>query len=528
MNNEQTSTREPTEADEALGSAIGSAISAQVNAPVATPPVSLIAKRAEAQARARVVQRTMVSVAASITLLAGGLVAYNAFSDDASTDIVATDPTVVDTVVPTTSVPAIDSPTTVAPDEAPLPDDSSSSPLKWTEASMADQFGPALLDVYGVETARNGSVFARAWGDTGSQIIVSEVVGDWTRVDIPDGVSPDHVDVSGDRWLLAGQDTSQFDGPERVFYSDDRGANWTEVTIDPVPEHRSSILMALTSQQHMVVVLQIPPDRTAHDLQLRALIAAQGLVSQDTTVEGWSIQGNTVSFWTPDSADPFSFELSEQERAALDASVGDEQIRVYSSDGGTATVTGQYVSWYTTGTSNAEGFYIALTTPPDELLISSVDGVSWTETSIDNAEAFTSGLRISTRVGEWFIGRYADEIRVKSLDQLTDPGSVTATMAGMASLISLDVGPAGMVAAAYPEGPPGEPATEPLLGWSTDGTNWEWQKPSQAFGIAGDEASVDFAVGNDFVLAHMTEFKPMPDSETLEAQSPRWFIATVQ
>ena len=518
MNSEQTTTQELADADEALGSAIGAAINARVDTPVAPPPVSLIAKRAEVQARARAVQRTVVGIAASITLLAGGVVAYNAFGSDNSTSTFATKPTVTaNTTVPTTDPPATD-----VADEVP-----STSALTWTEDDANDQFGSDLLDVYGVETAGNGRVFARAWGDAGSQIIISEVVGDWTRVDIPTGVSPDHIDISGDRWLLAGQDASQFDALARVFYSDNRGADWTEVAIDPVPEGQSSIVMALTSGQHMVIVLKIPADRTARDLQVQALIAAEGLLSGETPIEGWSLQGNTVSFWTADSSDPHSFEISDEERSALDASVGDEQIRVYSSDGGTATATGQYVSWHTTGSSDAEGFYIAITTPNDELLLTSVDGVTWTETSIDNADAFASGLRSATRVDEWFVGGYDGELRIKSLDQLDDPESTTATMAGMAHLISLDVGPAGMVAAAFPEGSTGT-QPEPLLGWSTDGNNWEWLTPSEAFGIEENQASVDFAVGTDFVLAHVMGFARIADSETLEAQPPRWFKATVQ
>ncbi len=517
MNNEPTTSQE-AEADKALGSALGSAIGARVNTSVQTPPVSLITERAAARARARTVQRSVVGIAASVTLLAGGLVAYNALESDSNSPTVATE----STGTPDTTIPADETPTTIAVDEVP-----STSALTWTEDDANDQFGSDLLDVYGVETAGNGRVFARARGDAGSQIIISEVVGDWTRVEIPTSVSPDHIDISGDRWLLAGQDASQFDALARVFYSDNRGADWTEVAIDPVPEGQSSIVKALTSGQQMVIVLKIPADRTARDLQVQALIAAEGLASGETPIEGWSLQGNTVSFWTPDSSDPHSFEISDEERSALDASVGDEQIRVYSSDGGTATVTGQYVSWHTTGSSDAEGFYIAITTPNDELLLTSVDGVTWTETSIDNADAFASGIRSATRVDEWFVGGYDGELRIKSLDQLNDPESTTATMVGMAHLISLDVGPTGMVAAVFPEGSTGT-QPEPLLGWSTDGNNWEWLTPSEAFGIEENQASVDFAVGTDFVLAHVTGLAPAADSETLEAQPPRWFKATVQ
>ena len=523
MNSEPTTTQELADADEALGSAIGAAINARVNTPVAPPPVSLIAKRAEKQARARAAQRTVVGIAASITLLAGGVVAYNAFGSDDGTSTVAAGPT----VTANTTVPTDETPTTIALDETSLPDEPATSVLSWTGQSANELFGGDLLDVYEAETVGDGRVVARAWGSTGSQIVVSENGTGWTPVSVPTGVDPQHIDISGDRWLIAGADMSGSGSSFRAVYSDDQGGNWTDVAIDPVPEGQSSIVMALTSGQQMVIVLKIPADRTARDLQVQALIAAEGLVSGETPIEGWSLQGNTVSFWTPDSSDPHSFEISDEERSALDASVGDEQIRVYSSDGGTATATGQYVSWHTTGSSDAEGFYIAITTPNDELLLTSVDGVTWTETSIDNADAFASGLRSATRVDEWFVGGYDGELRIKSLDQLNDPESTTATMAGMRHLISLDVGPAGMVAAAFPEGSTGT-QPEPLLGWSTDGNNWEWLTPSEAFGVDENQASVNFAVGTDFVLAHVVGFAAIADSETLEAQPPRWFKATVQ
>ena len=539
MNNKLQDPQEQADVDDqALGSALGSALGARVNAEVVAPPVSLIAKRAAAQARARAVQRTVVGIAASITLLAGGVFAYNAFESDNGAPTVATDPT-VDTT------PNTETPTTVAPDEVSTPDDASASALTWSEHDASDQFGPDLLDVYQVETVGDGRVFARAWGDAGSQIIISEVVGDWTKVAIPTGVSLDHIDISGDRWLLAGLDTSgplATIGPDNTdvaFYSDDQGANWSELTINLPSEEQSSIVMALASGQHMVVVTKIVPDRTELLDNVSALIAAQGLVPDEDSVESWSLQGNTVTFSTEGSSDTQSFEINDDELSELNRNraQGNERVRVYSSDGSPAKLTAEYESRHTTGFSNAEGFYIALTTPTDELLLTSPDGVTWTETSIDNASGFAAGLRTATRVDEWFVGGYDGELRIKSLDQLGDPDLTTATMAGMQQLISLDVGPAGMVAAAFPtQVESGQP--EAQVGWSIDGTNWQWQTPSDAFGIAQgqasseglgiSQASVELAVGTDFILAHVMGFAPVVESDVLEAQPPRWFMATVQ
>ena len=527
MNHDPKTTHQTAEAharlsDAALGSALGSAIGARVDTAVQAPPVSLIAGRAADRARARTVQRSVVGIAASMALLVGGLVVYNAFDSSDDSPTVATE----SSVAPSTTAPVDETPTTIAVDESPLPDDSAST-LSWTAHDSSELFGGGLLDVYEAETVGDGRVVARAWGDTGSQIVVSDDGTGWTEVPVPAGVDPWHIDISGDRWLIAGGDMSGTGPDHRIFYSDDQGQNWTETALDPVPDSRASILMALASGEKLVIVVKIPRDYTAHDLEVQELIRASGLLSEDETVESWSLQGTTVSFWTPGSTDPRSFEISEETSEALDASVGDTQIHLYASDGGPATVTGQYVSWHTTGSSNADGFYVAVTTPNDELLLTSVDGRSWTEASIYDVDAFASGMRTTTRVDEWFVAGYDNEIRVKSLDQLADPDSTTATMVGVSHLGSLDVGPAGMVAVAFPESSPGtQPA--PLLGWSVDGDDWEWLTPVEAFGIDYDQASVNFAVGNDFVLAHVTGFAPVADSETLEAQPPVWFRTTVQ
>lgn len=514
--------------DAALGSALGSAVGARVDAAaqtVQTPPLSVIAERAAARARARNVQRSVVGIAASITLLAGGLVAYNALGSDDAPRTVATVSSVAPVTTPTVDV----TPTTVA--EPPLPDDSSltggsGSTLSWTAQDPDEVSGAGLDGVYEAQTVGDGRIVARTWGDTGSQIVVSEDGAVWTEVPVPAGLDPWHVDISADRWLIAGPDVSGSGQDPRIFYSDDSGRNWTETALDPAPVSGASVKLALASGENLVIAVEIPRDHTAHDLKVQELIGASGLLAADETVESWSLQGTTVTFSTPGSTDPRSFEISEETSDELDASVVDSQIHLYASDGGPARLSGQYVSWHTTGSSSAEGFRVAVTTPDDELLLASVDGRSWTETSIYDADAFAAGMRSSTRVGEWYVAVYDDGIRVRSLDQLGDPEATTATMAGVSHLVSLEVGPAGMVAAALPEGSAGTQAA-PVLGWSVDGVDWRWQTPGEAFGLDYDEASMEFAVGRDFVLVHVTGFAPAADAETLEAQPPAWFRAEV-
>ena len=521
LNNVVSSPETPGDDDEVLGAAIASAIRARVDAPVDAPPASLIAGRAEAHARARVVQRTVVGVAASVMLLAGGLVAYRAF--DADPDSV--------TVAGETTTPSTDTSASVPPQEATPPDEEATPPdvegtppdvaapsaLAWTEFDSGD------LEIYQAETVGDGRVVARAHSGTGTEIVVSENGADWTGVNVPEGVAVDFIDLSSPRWLIGQASGSNPAGA--FFYSDDEGRNWTELTFDPALEGEP--LHALTSATNMVIVSRVPADRTAHGTLTKQLIAAQGLVADGATLESWAVQGNTISFTIADSDASYSFEISDEQREALEAAEGDTQIRMYASDGGTATAVADYVSWNTSGSSDAAGFHIVVTTPDDELLLSSPDGTDWTETSIDQINypaAYDAGLLSTNRDGRWVVESYDGTIRVKSLGRLDDPESATATMRDVADLTSFATAQAGMVAVAYTAAP-GPARQQQIIGWSTDGTDWVWQTLAEAFGLDEAEASVELAVGDEFVLARVTAFKP-DYSGNLEAQPPEWFTAT--
>ncbi len=90
--------------------------------------------------------------------------------------------------------------------------------------------------------------------------------------------------------------------------------------------------------------------------------------------------------------------------------------------------------------------------------------------------------------------------------------------------------------------PPGQ-----WIGWTADGQNWGWQSAAEAFGLDQDsEASVELAVGADFVIARVQAYQVVADSApesqsdtadagqsgddfavAMEALPARWFIARV-
>ncbi|MCY3850568.1 MAG: hypothetical protein OXF75_07190 [Acidimicrobiaceae bacterium] len=546
--NEELTTAEPataqerTDTDEALGSAISSAIIARVDAPVTTPPVSLIAERAQAQARARGVQRTMVSIAASITLLAGGLVAYNAFADDDSKEIVTTDPAIATTAADPDSGTASAADPSANPNANQDASQDELPPLAFDEYDPAELFGGDFDAVEWPHSVGDGRVAAQAYDENGVSLVISGDGEDWTRISLPDGASPDIVDLSGPRWLIT---TSGWDERDRSFFSDDEGASWSEVDLSAVTGRSPTLIKALASGEKLLFIFKGAIDRAGQSREVLELISRQGLLPADAEVGGWEIQGTTLCFVadTPDaqtfdlcgdqdpSADttPYKFELSEQE---LDAIAGyraaADQIQIFVSDGGPATLSAAYESWHTTADSDSSGFYIAMTTPTDELLIASDDGFEWTETSIYSLSGDGREM-MAFRTDDWFVSSSDQGLTVQSLARLAD-GAADAITIPAQSLWSLQTGPSAMAAIAH--GSAGE-ATDPtqgvqLIGWSRDGRSWNLRSPSEVFGIGSDSASITLAVGSDYVLAHVTGFEPAATDEGLVAQPPKWFKANIE
>ncbi|MDE0066403.1 MAG: hypothetical protein OXN44_05965 [Acidimicrobiaceae bacterium] len=541
MNNEPRTTQELNDADETLGSAISSAINAQVDAPVATPPVSLIAERAEARARTRAIQRTVVGIAASITLLAGGLVAYNAFADDATADIVATEPSVTTATTPADSAPE-SSDETAAPTENDVP-----APV-FAQQDAAELFGTDT-HVEGLQTIGDGRVMAVAYGETHTNLIITDNGEDWTQISLPDGASPDIVDLSGPRWLIT---TLDWEGPPRSYFSDDEGASWSEVDLSAVDGQSPTLVNALVSGEKLLFIFKGAIDYEGQNREVLALIEEQGLVSAGTAIGGWEIQGTTLCF-VPDTSDaptfdlcgdqdhattaaPYEFELSDQDLEAIGQyrAPGD-QIQIYASDGGAATLSAVYESWHTTADSDSAGFYIAMTTPTDGLLITSADGYGWTETSIDSlsldaALSLDAGVLTTFRTDHWFVRSSDQGLTIQSLAQMANETPLSVTIPAAESLLSLETGPSAMAATVFSFTGDATDPTEgvQLIGWSHDGKSWNLRSPSEAFGIGYDEVSVTLAVGDHYVLAHVTGFEPAATDEGLVAQPPKWFKATIE
>ena len=509
--------------DTELEAALGRALRQRVEPVWAAPPVSAIEQRVAARARARTVRRTVAGVAASATLIVGGLLAWAALDDDGTSAVV------VSPADPEAEVPAAEGiaaapadgggtppPTAEPGDETlgpgagadldggcaaagpsgaeddegvnrdgPTPEELSTGPaLQWTEIDTG------FDDLYGMESVGDGRIIARTpqVTDTGDVAYVAEKVivttngTDWTDVPMPAEIVPEQIDISGDRWVVAGTETGfdPFDGTlGRVFFSDDQGANWTELALglppDPaltspyVHEH-SGVTAALASGKHIVVVVT-----TGRSLDLHELLEGRGLVPEGKSVLGWhsshsgligfelvdaGAASGTVTLFD-DGSDSMAIEtmsltydelgLTDEERAVFDNSDGG-RVLVLASDGGLAELVAEYEGWAWHSIATDEGFILKVD-GPRETVITSTDGRSWSESPSlgDGHSAWVAGLGGAI----WRVGLKGFETLII---QRADYGGAPVTVAaceGLSPMGGLAAGPAGLITTSVPAAPYG-------------------------------------------------------------------------
>ena len=501
-----------------LGAAVGRALRERSETVWAPPPVSLIEERAAARARARVARRTLASIAASAVLIVGGVVAWNALDGDGAGTVVvsAEDPDAEgrdaegpDTAAaegtgatassagpsgeaggPQTDADPDDTGTeeelsiveddqTTDPDE-PTPEELSTGPvLQWTEIDTG------FVDLFRIESVGDGRILARGWSDidptdnveVAEAIMVTTNGTDWAVVPMPSGIIPDHINISGDRWLVAGPDTGSdpFDGTlGRAFFSDDEGTTWTELAMglppDPAPAspyvvERLAVTSALVSGENIVLVVT-----TRSSLDLHELLEGRELVPEGKSVVGWNSShsgsidveladaGTTSAGITPfeygsgsDAAETMTLTydelgMTDEERATFEGP-GYGRVLVYASDGLTVEMAAEYEGWAWSGVATDEGFALKVT-GPRERLITSPDGRVWSEqTSLENGSSASMAAADGTI---WHVG--SDVLGTLSMRYggLGEAPTTTATFEGLQPTGNLAVGPAGLITSAVP------------------------------------------------------------------------------
>ena len=440
--------------------------------------------------------------------------------------------------------------------------------LQWTEMD------PPFESAFGLDSVGDGRILTRVLSEDGWRVAVTSNGADWTDVPIPDGIRPGLVDISGDRWLVAGFELTDEAGSfhhlgglqdlgSRVFYSDDEGNTWIELAVDlpagetavPYVINRSRLGAALVDGERIVIAVS-----STTVLDLWTLMQDRGLAldSEEIISVAWPGRAVTIEHRPFGDSDPqrsvVTFEelglTDDQVDALRNLGTGD-LTRIFVSDGSAPELVAAYSGWNTYGVVAPDGFVLQVEGPTD-LLLMSADGRDWTEIPMDPSYDHPPyPVAVDSNGSIWMVTTVSGAATVvKSLD-LRNASETVAVLEGVRTG-ELDAGPAGLAATAWPavDNVDGtqklrEPwvwgGLDTMVGWSADGVEWEWSTVGDAFGISEGEPLTRLALGEDFVLASVVIYED-PLDVTLVADSThgvltyamptgeapsRWFIAKV-
>ena len=436
-------------------------------------------------------------------------------NETSSTPDVSTDPE-----PPATSQPAVSSttPTSSQPgsgDEESSPDpspgvDSDTSVQVWTEIDPAPSVSVG-------ELASSGGVFYISGENAAGEVSLATSVDgvDWITHELPDQLRMRHFAAGPERWaVVAIEPVRRYptvqtdDGPalapaERVLVSDDRGETWTELGIDfTTATLTSSHLLAGTEIVDVAVVGSTVVAKAVTNMtvpDVAGLLTDIGLIDPAQEICGYEygmggagifdlvfricgggeLPVDDLSVFGPDSSQ-IATALSGESVIATTmlTSVDSEPMQP------TAT-TNVDASLVVNG-----GSFVVVDT--DTALISS-DGVTWTSTAVTGL--VSSRQTVEGPNGLWSHDTQAgpDTTLRYSLDGAT--WETVATIDGFA-IHDLTVGPAGLAALAASTDDQSTPS-QWWLGWSTDGTSWQWQ--SNLLAIRSGNARL--AVGTNEAIA---------------------------
>lgn len=400
-----------------------------------------------------------------------------------------------------------------------VPQRTSTGPvLEWTEID------PGFDDLFELKSVGDGRVIARAWNDGdggffGQRIVVSANGTDWTEIPIPEDLFPEQVNVSADRWVVTGRipdvDRADF-GPDRVFFSDDQGATWTEVAID-IPAEAFSLYAGLSLRASSVLVSGeqiVVPLLTFPSFDGQALLDDLGLLPPGKKVIFSLPTPDGVSFTLIDADAPYPYsdltstafslvsaygalvidnelDLAYDELDLTYDKVGltfDEmfdlsnpfdvlQTRLYVSDGLSGEVASSFDALISSAAATDEGYVLIVVDDSDETVLSSPDGLAWSE-----GPSLGPGFFAGTVSADGTIWTVRPGASLSLAVQRTAPGQELATVATIEGLRDPGLpvtGPAGLVltATAVPGVSPvlsSEPAVSRI---SRDGYELRYNEP---------------------------------------------------
>ena len=507
-------------------------------------------------------------------------IASAACSSSGSTEVIVSSesPDPVQTPTPQAGTPegVASTPEPAADPAVPPTEPPDATGLVWTEVDLADALGADETSTIQLQSVGDGRVLALSFVDRGmDSILVTENGTEWTPISVPTGFLPWSVDMAGDRWLIQGWDSTLEAPGTQILFSDDEGANWTELPVD------------LSS---LIGTAWIADAIVAGKLMVVAAIHEPGVPL---------LEGGAES------------DMNYEPSASI--------VQVLLSDGGPAELVADFPGWFASGHGASDGFHLIVSDTGDNYLLHSSDGREWTSTPAD-VEVTDSAHEMIWTADEGYT-----DYRIERFEGVYGPGQVLTLPEGIGWVPGLAVGPAGIAMVGGPEAPYGnsedeftlpditiekdgyelrynqpeggitlwdvendsavyvfdsetiqsqnetppegvrevldeegyemvvfdDPETgaelvtfsgeelaaaiieeesaayseydpnEFLIGWSADGINWEWQTPQEAFGLpersedANSFTEIQVAVGRDFVLAQVQTFE-FPEAELYE------------
>ena len=366
---------------------------------------------------------------------------------------------------------------------------------------------------------------------------------EWTAFPLPPAIRPREVHISDDRWVVVGRVLESGDSQieaftfDKVLLTEDSGATWSEVRVDPgTPPFFDAYFFGTgalhVSEDRIVLVygVNFVP-------RFAELIADRSLIDSTDGVEHWGLGDRTVLMWMPtdDSGDDYSvvefsydeLGLSEEQATAADLwfaagrrNGGLGYVRTYAGDADGLSATGDFSFDSVSGAANQDGFMLSVGADDrsDRRLFASTDGRKWTEVLVDPpVRAHLAGAHHDGAL--WAVipvDGTSTKIATLGCGQAPRPLAAFENLTmGPFHDEYLTVGASGLAAVARSE----LPAEPTWVGWSTDGTDWDWQTAVDAFGFEPLERGIEIAVGDGFVLASV---------DGIYVKDQGWFVATVQ
>ena len=428
--------------------------------------------------------------------------------------------------------------------------------LRWTQvASPIEEFeAPELFS--STASPSDGRVYVLAEAEDRHRLLATADGTDWNEYLLPDGIDPKLIQISDGLWAIAGRaigDDPDHDDAEgrwelpRVLVSDDRGENWAEVPIDPQTpplfrdQHLATLDLMVSGQNIALVTLVYSP------MQLEDALVDRGLAEASDDAALYGIEngqliaglrapgGGGVYRYVELSLDDLNLTEREHQLVGhLDRVRADYPgyPRIYAGTRAGLELGHELDGDWWDGTVTTSGFVVAVAhqEPPRASFLASADARDWEEIySVEDSHharlasiaagetalaAFGGGAhpRVLLEIG---CGQAPEPLAVLELPETNEPNRFW-----ISRRLDLSAGPAGLVADQLMEATEyidvestsddGTPSatqilvhqeTERLMLWSPDARTWHVIDIQGAFGADVSPASVQFAIGSDFVIA---------------------------